>query len=248
MPSTSQVTPQALGLTALYADQDVAVYDKPTGLIVHRGAGNTGVTLSTHHLANFPIAVNTGDPERPGIIHRLDKDTSGLILTAITPKAYTKLVADIKSRAITRHYIALVHGHLNEPKATIRAPIARHPKHRTIQAIVAGGREAVTRYSTIKVLPKHTLVRVELETGRTHQIRVHFQAIGHPVAGDAVYGKPGVQIPGLSRQFLHATELKFNHPVTNKALMFQSPLPEDLQSALTQLSAGSVSFSTKKRR
>lgn len=210
-----------------YEDEHLLVVDKPAGLVVHPARGHREGTLS--QLLSEQLA--GGEPERAGIVHRLDRDTSGLLVLARSEQAHKRLQAAMARREIKREYLALVEGRPPSRTGTVQAPIGRHHKVRTRMAV--GGnlaRDAITHFTLERALPRYSLLRISLQTGRTHQIRVHMQAIGHPVCGDPEYGTAGLL--GLSRQFLHATRLAFAHPVTGVAVDVLSPLPEDLQSAL----------------
>jgi 23S rRNA pseudouridine1911/1915/1917 synthase len=219
-----------------YADDDVIVVAKPSGLVVHPGAGNTGGTLVNGLLARFPELETVGDRARPGIVHRLDRDTSGLMVVARSPRAYDALVAAMTRREVDRRYLALVWGRLDAPRGAIDAPIGRSAAQRTRMAVREGGREARTSYETVQEFddPVVTLLECRLETGRTHQIRVHLAAIGHPVVGDAAYRGARASLP-LPRLFLHATVLEFAHPVSNEPMRFEEPLPEELATLLATL-------------
>jgi 23S rRNA pseudouridine1911/1915/1917 synthase len=217
----------AAGIGIAYADEHLLVIDKPAGLVVHPARGHREGTLS-QLLAGVAVG---GDPERPGIVHRLDRDTSGLMLVARSERAHAALQAAIAARQVRREYLALVEGRPPSRTGTIDAPIGRDRRTRVKMAI--GGlapREAVTRFEIERELQRSTLLRLRLQTGRTHQIRVHLQAIGHPVAGDPEYGTP--RLYGLRRQFLHATLLAFEHPVQARPVEVSSPLPDDLRAAL----------------
>ncbi len=210
-----------------YEDQDLLVIDKPAGLVVHPARGHREGTLS-QLLAGVAAG---GDAERAGIVHRLDRDTSGLLVVARSEEVHRLLQRALAERRIEREYLALVQGRPPARSGTIEAPIGRDPNMRTRMAV--GGnfpREARTHFTLERALPEHSLLRVRLDTGRTHQIRVHLQAIGHPVAGDPEYGTPG-QL-GLERQFLHAARLALRHPITGEPLEVHSPLPPDLAAAL----------------
>jgi 23S rRNA pseudouridine1911/1915/1917 synthase len=211
----------------LHCDKDIAVIEKPAGLVVHSAPSHKGETL----VGLLEGVLGGGEEERPGIVHRLDKDTSGLMVVARNEAAHRELARAVKAREVEREYTALVEGHLDSRSGTIDAPLGRHRRQRTKRAVKGtGSREARTHFETIEALPADTLVHARLETGRTHQIRVHFAAIGHPVAGDAEYGSRGRH--GLGRQFLHASRLEFAHPRTEERLRFTSELPEDLREAL----------------
>jgi 23S rRNA pseudouridine1911/1915/1917 synthase len=210
-----------------YQDEHLLVVDKPAGLVVHPARGHREGTLS-QLLAGTAAG---GDPERAGIVHRLDRDTSGLLVVARSEEAHRLLQRALAARRIEREYLALVEGLPRARSGTIEAPIGRDPRVRTRMAV--GGnfpREARTHFTLERALPEHSLLRLRLDTGRTHQIRVHLRAIGHPVAGDPEYGTPGLL--GLERQFLHATRLALPHPITGEPLEVHSPLPKDLAAAL----------------
>ena len=234
-----EVAPQpdpAVPVTVRYVDDDVVVVAKPAGLVVHPGAGHIGGTLVNGLLAQFPDLVGVGDPYRPGIVHRLDRDTSGLLVAARSPRAYDALVAELSEHAVERSYIALVWGHLASPRGVIDAPIGRSAARRTRMAVRDAGKPARTEYAVREEFdrPVCTLLDCQLETGRTHQIRVHLAAIGHPVVGDGTYGGARDSLV-LDRPFLHAASLAFDHPVTREHLQFEEPLPPELQSVLDRL-------------
>jgi len=229
---SEQLVPESIPLNILYEDDDLLVVDKPAGLTVHPAPGHTSHTLVNALLAHFPHLADIGDWLRPGIVHRLDKDTSGLMLVAKTSKAQANLIGQFKSHSVTKAYMALVRGHLTPENGIIEAAIGRDPRHRQRMAVVAGGREASTEYQVIKYIGDYTLLEVRPETGRTHQIRVHLGAIGFPVVGDKIYG---VKSPFLSRQFLHACRLGFSLPSTGEYIEFKSELPEDLEQALEDI-------------
>jgi len=219
----------------MYEDEDLLVVDKPAGMTVHPGPGHSAHTLVNAVLARCPDLRGVGGQGRPGIVHRLDKDTSGLIIVARNELAHLSLSRQLKERRVEKGYLALVHGHVEPPEGVIEAPIGRDPRHRKRMAVVEGGREARTGYRLARYLDSYTLVEVTPHTGRTHQIRVHFAALGYPVVGDGVYGRPS---PVLGRQFLHAFRLAFRHPRTGEALRLEAPLPADLRAALRRLAAG----------
>jgi 23S rRNA pseudouridine1911/1915/1917 synthase len=214
----------------VHADEWLAVIEKPAGLIVHAAPGHQGPTLVD--LLRTLLAGGK-DPQRPGIVHRLDKDTSGLMVVARTEEAHRRLAQQIKAREVRRTYRALLEGHPRSRTGTIDAPLGRDyqaPERRSVGG--RASREARTHFTVLELLPADALVEVRLETGRTHQVRAHFAAIGHPVAGDPRYGHAGRH--GLGRQFLHSTELRFRHPFTGHDLEFSSALPDDLATALTR--------------
>jgi 23S rRNA pseudouridine1911/1915/1917 synthase len=227
---------ETVAVDVRYADDDVIVIAKPAGLVVHPGAGHPGGTLVNGLLARFPDIAEVGDVYRPGIVHRLDRDTSGLLVVARTPRAYDSLVEQISSRSVDRLYVALVWGALSSPRGVIDAPIGRSTARRTRMAVRDSGKVARTAYEvrTAYVEPLCTLLDCRLETGRTHQIRVHLSAIGHPVVGDATYGGSRAPI-SLDRPFLHATHLGFDHPVTGARIAFDDPLPAALAAVLALL-------------
>ena len=222
----------------VFADEHVIVVDKPADLVVHPGAGHTTGTLVSGLLALYPELVGVGDPERPGIVHRLDRGTSGVLMVARTPLAYDALVAQLSARTVDRRYRALVWGHPKSPRGLIDAAIGRSPKHPTRMAVTANGKEARTRYEveTMFLEPSPTaLVTCRLETGRTHQIRVHLSAIGHAVVGDDRYHGVRQSVPS-PRPFLHAEHLAFDHPVSGERMSFDSPMPADLLAVLVLVS------------
>jgi 23S rRNA pseudouridine1911/1915/1917 synthase len=231
------VADPAVAVHVVYADDHVVVVDKQQGLVVHPGPGNGSGTLVNGLLALHPEIAGVGDPMRPGIVHRLDKGTSGLLVVARSGEAYDDLVAQLAGRAVTRGYAALVWGHPASPSGLVEAPIGRSPRDPLRMAIVADGKPARTRYETVQTYRDPVEVArlgCRLETGRTHQIRVHLQALGHPVVGDAQYGgsRRGLE---LSRPFLHAAHLSFLHPTSGEQLSFHSPLPDDLEAVLARL-------------
>jgi 23S rRNA pseudouridine1911/1915/1917 synthase len=228
----SQLTPEAIPLKILYEDADLLVVDKPAGLAVHPAPGHPGHTLVNAVLAYLPSLAQADDRLRPGIVHRLDKDTSGVILVAKNRVAQANLAAQFKARAVAKAYLVLVKGKLEPPSGAIEAAIGRDPRHRKQMAVVSRGREARTTYRVVKYVGGYSLLEIEPETGRTHQIRVHLAAIGFPVVGDATYGVPS---PHLARQFLHASKIGFRLPSTGEWVEFEAPLPEDLERALKEI-------------
>ena len=224
----------------VHEDDDVIVVDKPAGLVVHPGAGNRGGTLVHGLLARYPGLADVGDPERPGIVHRIDKDTSGLLLVARSRAGYEGLGRQIKEHRVVREYVALAWGHLEAPRGLIDAPIGRSVRMPTRMAVSARGREARTTYEVVSRFDEPvatSFVRCRLDTGRTHQIRVHLQSIGHPVVGDRRYGGHREPFTDLRRFFLHADHVAFDHPVTGVALAFDVPLPAELDAVLSRLRA-----------
>ena len=220
----------------VHADPEVAVVDKPAGLVVHPGAGHGEGTLVGGLLARFPdlaelVGAGVCAPDRPGIVHRLDKGTSGLLAVARTPDAYRDLVAQLATRTMERRYLALVEGEVGEDRGEVEAPIGRSTRTPTKMAVTATGKPARTSYTVLERRRGATLLELSLQSGRTHQIRVHMAAIGHPVVGDARYGVADRRL-GTGRFFLHAHRLAFDHPQTGERLVFTSGLPDDLQSYL----------------
>lgn len=236
-PSTPPPLAEEVPLDIVYEDSDLLVVNKPAGLIVHPTPGRTAHTLVNAIVARCPELVGMGQ-DRPGIVHRLDKNTSGLMVVAKNEVAHQKLMAQFKARSVAKRYLALVAGHLSPDRGIIEAPIGRNLRHRKRMAVVSGGREARTQYRVVSYLDNYTLLEVTPETGRTHQIRVHLAAIGHPVVGDEVYG---VRAPFIGRQFLHAQHLGFRLPSTGEYVEFSSRLPPDLERALQLLSSEPLS-------
>lgn len=234
IPPTSppRLRPSRIPLNIVFEDGHLMVIDKAAGMAVHPGPGNEDDTLANAVLAHAPGLVGIGGGGRPGIVHRLDKDTSGLIVVAKTDRAQASISEQFKSRSVTKIYLALVAGHPNPPEADIDAPIGRHPHDRQRMAIVSTGRPARTRYRILNPYSRASLIGARPKTGRTHQIRVHMASIGHPVVGDEAYGRSA---PGLPRQFLHAHEIEFCHPDSSECLRFTSDLPDDLRSYLDSL-------------
>jgi 23S rRNA pseudouridine1911/1915/1917 synthase len=222
------LAPERMDLRIAYEDEHLVVVDKPAGLVVHPAPGHASGTL-VHGLLEHDVA--GGDAERPGIVHRLDRDTSGLMVVARSEEAHRRLQALVRKRALERHYLALVVGRPRSRSGRIEAPIGRDRRDPLRHSLDTDTpREAVTHFEVVELLPAHALLDVRLETGRTHQIRVHLAAIDLPVAGDPVYGRP--RELGLARQFLHAARLAFEHPFTGERVEVESPLPPDLQRAL----------------
>ena len=225
------------GLSVVHEDRDIVVVDKPAGVAAHPSLGWEGPSV-TEHLAAAGIAIATsGAPERQGVVSRLDVGTSGLMVLARSERAYSVLKQAFRDKAVDKTYQALVQGHPDPFTGTIDAPIGRHPGHEWKMAIVEGGRESITHYETLEAHRTATLVEVRLETGRTHQIRVHFAAIGHPCCGDPLYGSDPTLARrlGIDRQWLHATRLAFEHPVEGDRVEFESELPQDLEHALREV-------------
>lgn len=224
VPPPAPLRPEAVPFEVVYEDAHLAVIDKPAGVVTHPGAGETGPTLAAGVLHRWPSVHGVGAEGRWGIVHRLDRDTSGLLVVALDSEAERGLRAAIKEHRVVREYLALVHGVPAAPNGSIEAPLGRDPVRPTRMRVDAAGRAATTHYRIEERLGDLTLLRVTLETGRTHQIRVHLATIGLPVAGDRVYGRAA----GSPRMFLHATVLRFDHPVTGAVVEAVSPLPADL--------------------
>lgn len=229
---TLELRPENIPLDIVYEDDDVIVINKPQGMVVHPAPGHDDHTLVNALLYHCPLSTINGT-FRPGIVHRIDKDTSGLLMVAKNDKAHRFLAEQLKDKTNIREYVALVHGRIAEDEGTINAPIGRSLKDRKKQAVVKDGRNAVTHFEVLKRYRDYTLVKCILETGRTHQIRVHMKYIGHPLVGDPLYG-PKKTIKG-NGQFLHAGKLGFVHPTTGKLLIFEAPLPKIFQECLEKL-------------
>lgn len=229
---TLELRPENIPLDIVYEDDDVIVINKPQGMVVHPAPGHDEHTLVNALLYHCPLSTINGT-FRPGIVHRIDKDTSGLLMVAKNDKSHRSLAKQLKDKTNIREYVALVHGRIAEDEGTINAPIGRSLKDRKKQAVVKDGRNAVTHFEVLKRYRDYTFVKCILETGRTHQIRVHMKYIGHPLVGDPLYG-PKKTIKG-NGQFLHAGKLGFVHPTTGKLLIFEAPLPKIFQECLEKL-------------
>ncbi|HEY5883865.1 MAG TPA: RluA family pseudouridine synthase [Pyrinomonadaceae bacterium] len=244
---SSSFAPENIPLDVVYEDEHLVVVNKPAGLVVHPAAGINSGTLANALAYWFQQLPTGGGTVRPGIVHRLDKDTSGLMVVAKTEQAHETLSDQFRARTVFKRYVALVYGVVKQQEGRIDQPLARDPRNRTRMAVVPGGREALSLYTVRRQYDVFTLVDVELKTGRTHQIRVHLASIRHPVVGDVLYSggrensvqdpQRRAQIRKLSRQFLHAEELAFAHPATGERLKFVAPLPPELSAFLERLEA-----------
>jgi 23S rRNA pseudouridine1911/1915/1917 synthase len=241
-PAAAAAASQEIPLTMLFEDEDLAVVDKPAGLVVHPAAGHADGTLVNALLFHVHDLSGVGGELRPGIVHRLDKDTSGVIVIAKNDEAHRALTAAWNSEAVRKEYLAIVYGTPSPMRGTVDAPIGRDPRERKRMAVVAGGRAAVTDYEVVEPRRYVALVRCRLRTGRTHQIRVHMKHLGHPIVGDPLYSGPqwrGIPdkrvqkaIASLGRQALHAARITIPHPRSGAAMTFESPLPDDLRALL----------------
>jgi 23S rRNA pseudouridine1911/1915/1917 synthase len=241
----SAFTPENIPIEIIYEDDDLIVVNKPAGLVVHPAASISSGTLANALAFHFQKLSTRGGLARPGIVHRLDKDTSGLIVVAKTEAAHENLADQFRAREVFKNYVALVHGRLKQEAGQIDQPIARDPRNRTRMTVVRGGRPSLSLYRVRQQFERFTLLDVEIKTGRTHQIRVHLQWLKHPVVGDGVYGdgrdktvqdaKLRARVNALHRQFLHAERLAFHHPRTNEKMSFTAPLPEELAKLLDEL-------------
>ena len=232
-PKTLDILAEDIPLEIVYEDDDVMVINKPQGMVVHPSAGHTGGTMVNALLFHSDKLSSINDVVRPGIVHRIDKDTSGLLMVAKNNKAHESLSQQLKDKTVTRKYIALVHGDIPHEKGTIDAPIGRSKVNRKSQDVLGEGKPAVTHFQVLDHFADFTLIECQLETGRTHQIRVHLKYIGYPLAGDPLYG-PRKTLEG-NGQYLHAQTLGFTHPVTGERLLFETPLPADFQEVLANL-------------
>jgi 23S rRNA pseudouridine1911/1915/1917 synthase len=228
-PDSPSLVPEEMPLDIVYEDTDIIVLNKAAGLTVHPSPGHIKHTLVNALLARYPELANFGASLRPGIVHRLDKDTSGLMIIAKNSVAQQNLINQFKNHKVSKGYIALVKGKVTPSRGLIEAPIGRHPSNRKRMAVVTKGREATTGYKVKEYIGNNSLLEIDIKTGRTHQIRVHLAAIGYPVIGDSTYG---VKSMFLKRQFLHAYRLGFNIPVTGEYKEFTSELPLDLKTAI----------------
>jgi 23S rRNA pseudouridine1911/1915/1917 synthase len=237
-PEPSELVPEEIPLKVVFENDDILVVDKPSGMVVHPAAGHHSGTLVHAVLAYAPEIEGVGGVRRPGIVHRLDKDTSGLILMAKNGRAHRWLGKQFRKRQVSKAYLALVDGHPPTPKGRVEAPIGRHPVQRKRMAVTSSqkGRESVSEYHSLERFKEHTLLEVHPITGRTHQIRVHMAFLGTPVVGDTVYGRKHPSLP-LERQFLHAARLTISIPNEVTQRTFEAPLPEELAKVLEALRA-----------
>ena len=234
-PKSSKLEAQDIPLNIIYEDNDIIVINKPKGMVVHPGNGNPDNTLVNAVLAHCKGSLSgIGGEIRPGIVHRIDKDTSGLIIVAKNDKSHINLSEQIKNHEVTKIYTALVKGNISEDEATIDMPIGRDKKDRKKMSVTREGKEAVSHIKVVKRYGNYTLIRVKIDTGRTHQIRVHMAKIGHPVIGDEVYSS-GKNEFGVKGQMLHSTILKFKHPISGKEIMLEAPLPQYFEDVLSKL-------------
>ncbi|MBL1228550.1 RluA family pseudouridine synthase [Enterococcus sp. BWB1-3] len=232
-PEELLIEAENIALTIVYEDKDVAVIDKPQGMVVHPAAGHTNGTLVNALMYHIKDLSSINGVIRPGIVHRIDKDTSGLLMVAKNDKAHESLAEQLKEKTSVRKYLALVHGEISHDKGEINAPIGRSKTDRKMQAVIETGKPAVTHFQVVERFSGYTLIELQLETGRTHQIRVHMKYIGYPVAGDPLYG-PKKTLKG-NGQFLHAKTLGFVHPTTGEYMEFETPLPKVFEKTLEQL-------------
>jgi 23S rRNA pseudouridine1911/1915/1917 synthase len=241
-PPTEELTPEPIPLDVVFEDDHVLVVDKPAGMVTHPGAGRRTGTLAAAALAHAPGLAGVGGPGRPGIVHRLDKGTSGLIVLAKTPRAYDRLTGQLARREVARRYLCLAHGRMQRQAGTVDAPIGRDPRSRVRMAVARDGRgrRALTRFRVLELHNDYSYVECRLETGRTHQIRVHLASLGHPIVGDTTYGArrsglPAELVTGLHGVALHAAGLGFVHPETGERVELESPLPHRIGSLLSFL-------------
>lgn len=232
-PIELHIEAEQMDLPIVYEDSDVVVINKPRGLVVHPAPGHYSGTLVNGLLAHCNDLSGINGVLRPGIVHRIDKDTSGLIMVAKNDKTHLSLAQQLKDHTVNRRYLAIAHGKIQHDKGTIDAPIGRDPVHRQQMAVISGGKNAITHFRVIERYEQYTLVELQLETGRTHQIRVHMKYIGHPLASDPKYGP--AKTLSLAGQALHAGVLGFKHPSSGEIMEFEAPIPEDIENELNNL-------------
>ena len=241
MAAPIAVEAENIPLDVVYEDDDVIVVNKPRGMVVHPAVGNYTGTLVNALLYHCKDLSGINGELRPGIVHRIDKETSGLIIAAKNDKAHRGLVEQWQTREVKRYYKALLHGSMGEPGGTVDAPIGRHPKDRKKMAVVPlTGRHAVTHYKVLERFARYTLIEAKLDTGRTHQIRVHTQYLGHPVVGDIIYGPKGKSSIKIG-MLLHSASMEFRQPITNEIIKLEAPVPADFAQMLEQLRSGEIS-------
>lgn len=241
MASPVAVEAEDIPLDVIYEDEDVIVVNKPRGMVVHPAVGNYSGTLVNALLHHCKDLSGINGELRPGIVHRIDKETSGLIIAAKNDKAHRGLVEQWQTREVKRHYKALLHGSMGEPGGVVDAPIGRHPKDRKKMAVVPlTGKHAVTNYKVLERFARYTLIEAKLDTGRTHQIRVHTQYLGHPVVGDIIYGPKGKSAVKIG-MLLHSATMEFRQPITGEIIRLEAPVPEDFAQMLEDLRSGAIS-------
>lgn len=234
-PKEVEIEAQKIPIDIIYEDEDILVVNKPKGLVVHPANGNPDGTLVNAIMDICKESLSgIGGELRPGIVHRLDKDTSGLLIVAKNDKAHIKMSEQIKNRKVKKTYIALVRGTISENEATINMPIGRSTKDRKKMAVNRNGKNAITHFKVLERFSDYTLLQIKIETGRTHQIRVHLTEIGYPIVGDYIYSN-GKNEWGIKGQCLHAKSLKFKHPITNKEMFIEAPIPEYFEKIITEL-------------
>lgn len=237
-PEPLELVPEEIPLDILYEDEALIVLNKPAGLVVHPAPGHPKGTLVHALLAHCQNLSGIGGVQRPGIVHRLDRDTSGVMLIAKTDQAHQSLSTQLKNREIIKEYLAVVHGIFKDKKGTLSTVIGRHTHDRKKMSVFTRqGRPAVTSYEVIEEFPNYSLVKIQIHTGRTHQIRVHMKYLNHPVVGDPLYGRGAKDQALIQRQALHAKRITFKHPVTDHPLEFVAPLPQDMKNLLEKLRA-----------
>lgn len=238
-PIPLELTPESIPLDIRYEDDELLVINKPRGMVVHPAPGHATGTLVHAVLHHCPELSGIGGIQRPGIVHRLDKETTGLLVVAKTDRAHASLAAQLKNRTMDREYVALVHGRVPHERGVIEAPIGRHPVKRKQMAVVENGRAAITRFWVLERFQKYTFLGVALETGRTHQIRVHLSHVGFPIVGDKLYGGKGREFPGEGYA-LHAKRIAFEHPVTGSRIEVRAGIPPDFMTVLDRLRASAA--------